>query len=154
MITYLSDSPEQTCQLAKFLSAQLKPGDVILLTGDVGAGKSHFARCLIQASLHQPEDIPSPTFTLVQTYNARHSEIWHADLYRLTDTTEIEELGLIQAFDDAICLVEWPDRLADLAPASALSVALDPGADDDARVIRFNWTSDHWTPLMKGLLNA
>ena len=101
---------DQTARLAVTLGRALTAGDVVLLTGDVGAGKTHFARALIQSLLAVPEDVPSPTFTLVQTYDAPAAAIWHADLYRLTSVYEIEELGLTDAFSDAICLVEWPDR--------------------------------------------
>lgn len=95
---------------------RLLPGDVVLLEGAVGAGKTHLARALIHAVLLQDEDVPSPTFTLVQTYDTRNGTLWHSDLYRLSSTFEIEELGLIDAFADAICLIEWPDRLGELTP--------------------------------------
>ncbi|WER11305.1 tRNA (adenosine(37)-N6)-threonylcarbamoyltransferase complex ATPase subunit type 1 TsaE [Rhodobacter capsulatus] len=97
----------------------LRAGDVLLLDGPIGAGKTHFARALIRARLGGAEDVPSPTFTLVQVYDA-DPEIWHADLYRLTHPDEAVELGLEEAFDAAICLIEWPERLGDLAPENAL----------------------------------
>ncbi len=152
--TYISASADQTCDLARSLSAELKPGDVLLLSGEIGAGKTHFARCLILASLIEAEDVPSPTYTLVQTYKGMTADIWHADLYRLSDISEIEELGLADAFTDAISLIEWPDRLGELAPASALHIQFDPGPTDDARFIRFNWTADRWAFLLKGEVDA
>lgn len=136
--------PEDTAERARQLASKLLPGDVILLGGDVGAGKTHFARALISELLEYPEDIPSPTFTLVQTYEGRNGAIWHADLYRLTSTHEIEELGLIEAFHDAICLVEWPDRLGPLAPANPLQINLSPGADDDSRQLTAKWDTSGW----------
>lgn len=117
---YLSRSPEETGDLARAIAARLRPGDTILLDGPVGAGKTHFARCLIQSLLDVPEDVPSPTFTLVQTYDTSSGEVWHADLYRLGHPEEVVELGLEEAFESAICLVEWPDRLGELTPAGAL----------------------------------
>ncbi len=144
-------SPEATCQWAAALAPRLRAGDVILLSGDVGAGKTHFARCLIQSQLTTPEDVPSPTFTLVQTYPTPQAEIWHADLYRLSDVNEVFELGLTEAFSDAICLIEWPDRLGDLAPNSALSLSLAPGPDDDARIMQIRWQDAGWTDKLKGL---
>lgn len=131
-------------RLAAQLAAKLAPGDVILLTGDVGAGKTHLARSLIQSVLEQPEDVPSPTFTLVQTYDTQIGEIWHADLYRLTSVFEVEELGLIDAFDTSVCLVEWPDRLGPLAPANALNISLAPGETESARQITMQWQDDDW----------
>ena len=102
-----SDRPETTADLARMLAPNLTAGDTILLRGDVGAGKTHFARALIQSLLAMPEDVPSPTFTLVQTYEtADGTEIWHSDLYRLTHPEEVDELGLTDAFETAICLVE------------------------------------------------
>jgi len=109
-------SPEATSWLGEWLSTALRPGDVVLLHGQIGAGKSHLARALIRARLGRMEDVPSPTFTLVQTYATDEAEIWHADLYRLTQLDEITELGLEAAFETAICLIEWPERLGDLAP--------------------------------------
>ena len=118
--------PDDTARRAQQLARRLSPGDVILLSGDVGAGKTHFARALITELLDYPEDIPSPTFTLVQTYEGASGAIWHADLYRLTSTHEIEELGLVEAFHDAICLVEWPDRLGS-PPPGRYGSAFPPG---------------------------
>jgi tRNA threonylcarbamoyladenosine biosynthesis protein TsaE len=150
---HLAD-PDQTCALARALAPRLDPGDVLLLSGQIGAGKSHFARCLILASLDTPEDVPSPTYTLVQSYPGRRGEIWHADLYRLTDISEIEELGLIDAFSDAICLVEWPDRLGDLAPGSALYLQLEAPAPDDTRVLSLSWSDPSWDQKLKGVLDV
>ncbi len=128
----------------------LHPGDVILLNGDVGAGKTHFARALIQSQLVAFEDVPSPTFTLVQTYESAVGEIWHADLYRLTDLQEIEELGLTDAFETAICLVEWPDRLGDLAPEHALTLELMTGDNADARRLTVLWHHSKWSAKLAG----
>ncbi|QFT58285.1 tRNA threonylcarbamoyladenosine biosynthesis protein TsaE [Sulfitobacter sp. THAF37] len=136
---------EQTARYAVRLARGLTPGDVILLTGEVGTGKTHFARAAIQSMLPFPEDVPSPTFTLVQTYETPAAEIWHADLYRLGAVQEVEELGLIDAFETAICLVEWPDRLGNLAPPSALSLKITPGPTPDARTILAEWQDDKWT---------
>jgi tRNA threonylcarbamoyl adenosine modification protein YjeE len=120
------------------LRPHLRAGDLVGLSGGLGAGKSTFARALIAARLAErgrAEDIPSPSFTLVQTYGLGTVELWHADLYRLGDAGEIAELGFEDAFAAAICLVEWADRLGAAAPARALRLALDflPG-DDAGRV--------------------
>lgn len=145
-------SPEETTRLAAHIAGALRPGDCLLLEGPIGAGKSHFARSLIQSLLGYAEDVPSPTFTLVQTYDTPAGEVWHSDLYRLTALEEIEELGLTEAFEDAICLVEWPDRLAELAPAGALSLLLTPDKDTEGtRHLEFCWTAPRWTPLMTDL---
>ncbi|TNF20089.1 MAG: tRNA (adenosine(37)-N6)-threonylcarbamoyltransferase complex ATPase subunit type 1 TsaE [Rhodobacteraceae bacterium] len=140
-------SPEATCRFAARLGARLAPGDVLLLQGEIGAGKTHFARCLIQALLPVPEDVPSPTFTLVQTYDTGSCEIWHADLYRLGHVDEVAELGLTEAFETAISLVEWPDRLGPERPVTALTLTFQPGPDDDARVLTLGWCDPRWDAL-------
>lgn len=127
--------PGATLRLAEALAALAQPGLVVLLDGPVGAGKTTLARQTIQTLLAQAgrmEDIPSPTFTIVQTYEAQHFEVWHADLYRLTSTSELTELGLDEAFDTAFCLIEWPDRLGAEAP-DHLRIDLSYGASDTAR---------------------
>lgn len=143
-----SRSPEDTAQLAERLGRHLRAGDVLLLSGGIGAGKSHFARALILSQLAEPEDVPSPTFTLVQTYDLPRSELWHADLYRLGDPDQIVELGLVDAFQTAICLVEWPDRLADLTPPDALGIRIDDPARNDTREITLTWTDTRWDAIV------
>lgn len=144
------NSPEETADLAASIAGALRPGDCLLLEGVIGAGKTHFCRHLIQSLMDVPEDVPSPTFTLVQTYDVPAGELWHSDLYRLSSLDELEELGLTEAFESAICLVEWPDRLAELTPAHALHLTLSlvPGADDQ-RDIQFAWSDPKWQPLIE-----
>jgi len=116
-------SADATTDFAAALAPRLGPGDTLCLEGDLGAGKTHFARAVIQARLAvfgAVEDVPSPSFTLVQTYQAGRLEIWHSDLYRLSDPQEMDELGLSDAFDTGLCLIEWPGRMAGEMPDSAL----------------------------------
>lgn len=132
------------------------PGDVLLLAGKVGAGKTHFARAIIQARLHASglnEDVPSPTYTIVQTYLDGVAEIWHADLYRLSEASEIYELGLLDAFQDAICLVEWPEILGDLAPENALRIEFSNGEKESQRVAKINCPQDQW-PKVVSMIKA
>lgn len=146
-----STSPEHTASLAEKLAHRLEAGDVILLQGDVGAGKTHFARHLIQSILLEPEDIPSPTFTLVQVYETQNGTVWHSDLYRISSILEIEELGLNEAFETSICLVEWPDRLGELSPPDALTLEFSAGATPDSRQIAASWTAQKWTTKLTAL---
>ncbi|MDX1819486.1 MAG: tRNA (adenosine(37)-N6)-threonylcarbamoyltransferase complex ATPase subunit type 1 TsaE [Paracoccaceae bacterium] len=146
-------SPEQTAAFAVRLGTCLTAGDTVLLEGSIGAGKTHFARSLIQSRLTAPEDVPSPTFTLVQTYEADGVEIWHSDLYRLTSPDEVIELGLIDAFDTAICLVEWPDRLGNLTPRDALTLRFTQGDSEDKRVISLTWEDAKWSSRLNGVLD-
>ncbi|MDA5092938.1 tRNA (adenosine(37)-N6)-threonylcarbamoyltransferase complex ATPase subunit type 1 TsaE [Aliiroseovarius sp. KMU-50] len=144
-----------TSEFAVRLSALLHPGSVILLEGGIGAGKTHFARSLIQARMAVSgvvEDVPSPTFTLVQTYDDAEGEIWHADLYRLTHPDEVDELGLIDAFEDAICLVEWPDRLGDLTPEHALTIEFSATKTEGERHARFICPTPEWAARVEEAL--
>jgi tRNA threonylcarbamoyladenosine biosynthesis protein TsaE len=115
----------ETAALGQKLAGLARPGDAVLLEGQIGAGKSCLARAFIQSFLGREEDVPSPTFTLVQVYEAARADIWHADLYRLTHPDEVWELGLDDAFETAICLVEWPDRLGGHLPPDALRIRLE-----------------------------
>ena len=115
-------APEDTARLGRWLATCLRPGDTVLLQGPIGSGKSHLARSVIQSWLGRLEEVPSPTFTLVQTYGEGANEIWHADLYRLSHPDEVIERGLEDAFGRAICLIEWPERLGRATPASALRI--------------------------------
>jgi tRNA threonylcarbamoyladenosine biosynthesis protein TsaE len=120
--------PAATERLAAIIAAQARPGDAILLSGDLGAGKTHFARAFINALTAAPEDVPSPTFTLVQTYDALAQaapvKIWHFDLYRLKSPEETLELGIDEVFVEGIALIEWPDRLGYFTPREHLELRL------------------------------
>ena len=116
--------PEATDALGRLLADHAAIGDVFLLSGPVGSGKSHLSRAFIRHRLGRMEDVPSPSFTLVQTYEDGAGDIWHADLYRLTHPDECVELGLDDAFATAICLIEWPDRLGSMAPPDAIQILL------------------------------
>lgn len=149
-------SSAHTTRLAQAIAPHLHAGSTLLLSGVVGAGKTHFARQLILSKLSEInaiEDVPSPTFTLVQTYDLGDTEIWHADLYRLSDGNEAYELGLEAAFDTDICLVEWPDRLGDLAPENALSLNFELVTEDE-RTLVLQWQSNHWDSIVEQAIKA
>lgn len=129
--TILLGHAEETDRLGAWFAHRLNGGDCVLLDGPVGAGKSHFSRALIREKLGRYVDVPSPTFTLVQTYDADDCEIWHADLYRLSHASDLFELGLDDALSDALCLIEWPDRMGSVQPANAIRLQI--AMDGDAR---------------------
>ena len=144
---------DETSVFAISLARYLHSGDILLLSGPVGAGKSHFARSLVTTLLTSPEDIPSPTYTLVQTYESSAGEIWHADLYRLEDSAEIGELGLLEAFDQAICLIEWPERLENFAPAHALNLGFFIPESYDRRELTLTWSAPRWSQILPEALD-
>ena len=117
-----------TAALGAELAALAHAGDLICLSGDLGAGKTALARGFIRARLGDVE-VTSPTFTLVQIYGEGDDEIWHVDLYRIEEQSELRELGLDEAMETAICLIEWPDRLGDDLPGDRLDVTLTFAAD-------------------------
>lgn len=121
-ISLVLPTAEDTDHLGRVLAQYATTGDCILLRGQIGAGKSALARAFIRERLGPETEVPSPTFTLVQTYEDGDVEIWHADLYRLSDTQEAVELGLTDAFDTQICLIEWPELLAEMTPKTALDI--------------------------------
>ena len=149
--TLISNGPLETKALALRIRENLQNGDIVLLKGEIGAGKSHFARSLIQAAMDKVEDVPSPTFTLVQTYDTVVGSIWHADLYRLSDQSEVFELGLIDAFGNDIVLIEWPDRLGYLEPQDALTIEL-VILENDKREVIFSTSSCVWEARLEKTL--
>jgi tRNA threonylcarbamoyladenosine biosynthesis protein TsaE len=129
------DLPDEaaTAALAARISALVAPGDIIALKGDLGAGKTSFARAFIRARCDMHEEVPSPTFTLVQIYQADALAIWHFDLYRLNRAEEAWELGIEEAFASGVSLIEWPELLESLLPQRRLGITLDFGDQPQAR---------------------
>ena len=130
-------SREETAELARRLAAAVRPGDVVGLCGDLGAGKTYFASEVARA-LDVPESdvVSSPTFTIIHEYRGGRLPIYHLDLYRLRDSEELYELGVWEHYDgDGVCLVEWCDRFDELWPAEALVITLALGAGETRGVV-------------------
>ena len=120
---FLADD-EATAALGVHLAGTLKLGDLVLLEGGLGAGKTALARAIIRALAGDPSlEVPSPTFALVQPYEANGVPVLHADLYRIANPRETEELGLVDR-SDAIVLIEWPERAPELATSATLAIQL------------------------------
>ncbi|MGH1456054.1 MAG: tRNA (adenosine(37)-N6)-threonylcarbamoyltransferase complex ATPase subunit type 1 TsaE [Alphaproteobacteria bacterium] len=127
----------ETIGFAQGVADSLCAGDVVLLRGDLGMGKSVFSRAVIRSLCEDDAlEVPSPTFTLVQQYDALLADIWHFDLYRLSDQSEIYEIGWEEAMDGGISLIEWPERLGGLTPARCIEVSISPvsGAPDARKI--------------------
>jgi len=126
-----------THALGARLAARLRVGDCVTLSGPLGVGKTSCARGAIAAWCGRAEEAPSPTFTLVQIYDGDRGELWHLDLYRLKAPEQAYELGLEEALSEAVCLIEWPERLGALLPERRLDVALSfDGAGRRAAILR------------------
>ena len=154
LLDLMLDDPAATHDFAARIAQCLRPGDTLLLEGDIGAGKTHFARSLIQSVQREPEDVPSPTFTLIQSYDTTRGEMIHADLYRLSGPDEIAELGLWEAFGTRICLVEWPDRLGAEAPEAAITLRFEPGPDPDSRRLTAFGDPEIWAARVGGMAHV
>src|SRR5579862_4716626 len=148
MIIELPDEAA-TAAFAARVAALARPGDVIALAGELGAGKTSFARAFIRAR-GGADDVPSPTFTLVQVYELDGAAIWHFDAYRLRHPDEAWELGIEDAFRDGISLIEWPDRFGDLLPARRLLVVLDFAVTPGGRRATLSGEGD-WAPRIAAL---
>ncbi|HPU15728.1 MAG TPA: tRNA (adenosine(37)-N6)-threonylcarbamoyltransferase complex ATPase subunit type 1 TsaE [Polymorphobacter sp.] len=140
------DSPEALAAFAARVAGQARTGDIIALSGELGAGKSCFARGFLRGLGYQG-DVPSPTFTLVQPYDTV-PPVWHVDLYRLDSPDEAAALGLDEAYDDQVTLIEWPERLGPLLPADALKIRIDGSGEATRRLtvsVPASWEG-RWPP--------
>jgi tRNA threonylcarbamoyl adenosine modification protein YjeE len=132
----LLETPEKTLDFAAELAGLCETGDCILLYGEVGAGKTTFARGFIRSIAEVAEEIVSPTFTLVQTYPVNGGgAVWHLDLYRLKHQGELLELGLEEALNDGIIIVEWPELAISHLPENSLSIRLEEKGQGRSLVI-------------------
>ena len=119
------ENDKATQALGRQIALLTAPGDVIALQGDLGAGKSTLARALIRQLSQEPElEVPSPTFTLVLTYDAPSMQIWHFDLYRLEDSAELIELGFDES-QEGLAIIEWPERMGATLPQWRLDIMLE-----------------------------
>ncbi len=153
MIIAFTDSAEQTKQLAAALAELIRAGDVVLLAGDLGAGKTAFAQGF-GAALGIDEPITSPTYTLVSQYEGR-LELNHLDVYRLEQVDEVLDLGLAEMLDDGgVTLIEWGDTIIPVLPADFLEVRLRLGEGDDDRVVELHPVGARWSARMRAITTA
>lgn len=145
---FLSNCEKDTIKIAEKFADITKQGDVWALNGTLGAGKSVFARAFIQ-KLTAAEEVPSPTFTLLQTYGTPDFDIYHYDLYRLERPSEIFELGVEEAFYSGVSLVEWPERMEGFAPRNMWNVSIE--VTNEGRKIVVSATDDDKEQRLKNV---
>ncbi len=143
------DGEEATAELAAEIASLAEDGDVIALSGELGTGKTTFARAFLREWGVQQE-IPSPTFTLVQTYELEAGTIWHFDLYRLENPDDALELDIEDAFTEGISLIEWPEKLGAYLPWERLDLRFAIGEREDVRRVEIEGT-DEWADRLKEL---
>lgn len=151
--TWVCTSVDETqlTRIAELIALKVRVGDLITLTGDLGAGKTTFARALIRALLDDPAaEVPSPTFTLVQSYATSRIEVAHFDLYRLNGPDELDEIGFDDAVAIGLALVEWPERAGDLLHGNHLGIALVSGASAETRTVTLT-PDGAWTARLERL---
>ncbi len=148
-LNFESRSPAETRRLGRTLAAQLRPGDVLLLQGELGAGKTCFSQG-IGAGLRVKEPVKSSSFVLVNEYSGR-LHVYHADLFRLEDPREVFELGLEENATDGLLLVEWPDRAPRELPPHHLLVSFDV-TDHTSRRITYEPHGERYDSLLRDLV--
>ena len=141
MKQFISKTEEETFKIAAQLAKTATPGMVFALYGTLGAGKSAFCRGFIQSLCPLVQDVPSPTFTILQTYESKDFDIYHFDMYRLKKEEEAFEIGIEDAFIDGVCLIEWPKYISHLIPEDIISIRIS-NLGDDNRLFEFESDSD------------
>jgi tRNA threonylcarbamoyl adenosine modification protein YjeE len=132
---WISHSEEETVRIAAEIANKIQFPSVICLHGDLGSGKTAFSRALIRLLLQNPDMlVPSPTYTLVQTYDDGADIIWHFDLYRLENSEDIYDIGWEDAVSAKLCLIEWPERLGSLKPKKTVDIHIDVLQDGARRI--------------------
>lgn len=124
MRQFISKNEQETIEIASTIAKSVKAGTVIALYGTLGAGKSAFCRGFIQSLCPKVGDVPSPTFTILQTYEATDFDIYHFDMYRLKQPEEAFELGIEDAFIEGVSLIEWPEKIGSLLPKTATKITI------------------------------
>ena len=149
---------EQALILAGLFANVLRSGETLLLWGDIGSGKTFFARGLIQKMMRDQgillEEVPSPTFTIVQAYDSLLPPVWHLDLFRMANSEEIFELGLEEALETCICLIEWPNQMGSNVPKRNISIKFDVEKDYDYRKISIEFNGSDWEHISNALVKT
>lgn len=146
----LSNGVGQTAEIGRSIAGALAPGDLVAVSGTLGAGKSELCRSIVRALMRDEDlDVPSPSYTLVNVYDHTDFQIWHADLYRIGDDSELQEIGLEDAMADAVVLLEWPERWAGL-PERLVKIDIRVTGTDE-RQLEVTFAGGGWAGLIRKL---
>lgn len=135
-MNYISKSVSDTNKIASEFVKTIKKGDIVLLVGDLGAGKTAFVKGVVKALGGDEEQVTSPTFTMVNEYSLENFDIYHFDLYRLNDPNELYNIGFEEYFyGDGVCFIEWPERASDFFDKSAKVVQIRKIGESEREII-------------------
>lgn len=152
MYTFISNSENDTMKFASLLAGKLKPGDVIVLTGDLGSGKTKFTEGFLTYFGLQDE-ISSPTFTIVNEYNKNNLNIYHFDVYRLSSLDEFYAIGGEQYFDNGICIIEWGEIIKDVLPNDYIHISFERDLENEnKRILKIETIGTKYVDVIKNLL--
>lgn len=143
---------EQTEMLAMKLAKELTKGDIVTFKGNLGAGKTTFIKALVKHLSKKDIDVTSPTFNLLHIYQTEPVEIWHFDLYRLKNMSEVYELGIEDAFQYGISFIEWPEIATNLLPEDRIDIEISFANEENSRVINLSSHSIKWQEIIKNKL--
>lgn len=147
-ITLKSKNSNETVEIGEKLGKLLKSGDIVLLSGDLGTGKTVLTKGIAKG-MEIDDYITSPTFMLVNEHIGR-IPLYHFDVYRITDYTELYDIGYEEYFfGEGVCVIEWPERIEPLIPVERLSIRIDRGCEDDERIIRLESFGEHYDEILK-----
>ena len=150
-LEYISNSELDTMKLAKKLANKLNKGDIIILSGDLGTGKTKFVEGFL-SNFNLQDEISSPTFNIVNEYEKDDIVIYHFDVYRLSDSSEFYEIGGEEFFDNGICLIEWGEIIEDAIPAEHITIKFErDDSSENKRILKIYSFGEHYDKILENL---
>ena len=150
-LEYISNSEFDTMTFAKKLATKLNKGDIIILSGDLGTGKTKFVEGFL-SNFNLQDEISSPTFNIVNEYEKDDIVIYHFDVYRLSDSSEFYEIGGEEFFDNGICLIEWGEIIEDAIPAEHITIKFErDNSSENKRILKIYSFGEHYDKILENL---